>query len=240
MGELIDINADVGEGLGNEASLMPYLDSCNIACGGHAGDKDTIRKVVDLANNNGVKVGAHPSFPDKQNFGRLPMDITAADLYHCIKEQIRMFMGVLRETRTRINHVKPHGALYNMAAKDEKTARVVIEVIKSISNPIELYVPYNSVIAKLAVEEKVDIKFEAFADRNYNDDLSLVSRSKENAVIYDKELVLEHVLRMIHQGNVKTIGGKLKKIKAETICVHGDNPKALELLKFLSENLKKI
>jgi len=235
----IDINVDVGEGINNEAELMPLISSCNIACGGHAGDTETMKQVVKLAKQYNVKVGAHPSFPDKEHFGRKPMDISCAALYTSIKGQVDNLMSVLREEQVRLNHIKPHGALYNLAAVDAKCASVVIEVMKSILLPIKLYVPYNSVIEKLALKNNILIKYEAFADRNYNADGTLVSRTKLHAVIEDPDEMFEHVFRMISSKKVKTIRGKEIKILADTFCIHGDNPKASDLIKNLSKRLQK-
>ena len=236
----IDLNADVGEGLNNEALLMPYLNSCNIACGGHAGNREITKQVVTLANHYKVKIGAHPSFPDLENFGRVEMDIAAADLFSSIKSQIRSLNSVLRETRTPLHHIKPHGALYNLAAKDKRYAIIIIEAIKGISTPLKLYAPYGSVIGKLANAENIEVKYEAFADRNYNNDLTLVSRSRPSATINNKEEVWNHVQRILLKGKVKTIDGKLKKIEADTLCVHGDNPMANEILKYLSEKINSL
>lgn len=234
---IIDINADVGEGLNNETQLMPYLSSCNIACGGHAGDEKTMLKVVKLAKKHKVKIGAHPSFPDKENFGRQVMKISCADLYTSLKQQVRSLMRVLRAEHCMLHHVKPHGALYNLAAVDKKTAEVIIEVVKSIALPIQLYVPYGSVIADLAQKENIKITYEAFADRNYNTDLTLVSRTQINAVITDSDEVFGHVKSMIFHQKVKTISGVEVGIKADTFCVHGDNPEAINLLQNLTEKL---
>ncbi len=168
----MDINVDVGEGIGNEAFLMPYISSCNIACGGHAGDFETMRQVVKLAKKNNVKIGAHPSFPDKVNFGRKPMDISCAALYTSVKENIQ-------------------------------------------------------------------ITYEAFADRNYNNDLTLVSRDDNNAIIDDANLVFDHVYRMVSTQKVKTIQGLEIQILADTFCIHGDNPKAVDLIQNLSKRLQE-
>jgi len=236
---IIDINADVGEGLNNESQLMPYLSSCNIACGGHAGDPETMYQVIQLAKQFKVKIGAHPSFPDKENFGRQVMEMSCADLYTSLKQQIRSLMQILRDERATLHHIKPHGALYNLVAKDEKTAKVIIEVVKSIALPIYLYVPYGSVIADLAQRENIKITYEAFADRNYNENLSLVSRSLPNAVISNPDEVFEHVRKMIFDNKVKTINGVEVEIKADTYCVHGDNPEALKLLQILTQKLQE-
>lgn len=235
----IDLNADVGEGVGNEAALIPYLSSCNIACGGHAGDLETMSKVAKLAKAYGVKIGAHPSFPDKVNFGRMEMMLSAADLYRSLKTQIITLQNVLYFENMQLHHIKPHGALYNLAAKEEKTARVIIEVIKSIAVPIKLYAPYKSIIAEIAKSEAVEVTFEGFADRNYNDDLSLVSRRDERALLIKKEYILQHVLTMVKHKRIKTISGVEVLIKATTFCVHGDTKNAIEILKFLNQELPK-
>lgn len=233
----VDINADVGEGLDNEALLMPYLSSCNIACGGHAGNMETMTSVVRLAKKHKVKIGAHPSFPDKVNFGREIMKISAADLYSSLKSQIRNLQNALYRENAQLHHVKPHGALYNLVAKDEKTAKVIIEVIKSIAMPIQLYAPCGSVIAQLAKKERIDITFEAFADRNYNKDLSLVSRKKESAILLNNDKILNHILGIIHHEKVTAIDGVEVPIKASTFCVHGDTHNVLDILRFLTREL---
>ncbi len=234
----IDINVDLGEGVGNESQLMPYISSCNIACGGHAGDAETMRAVVRLAKEHGVKIGAHPSFPDKENFGRMPMEMPSVVLYKSIKKQIRDLLSVLKDEHARLCHIKPHGALYNLAAVDEKIAKTIIEAIKSIALPVKLYVPYKSVIADVAIKNNVSIIYEAFADRNYNADLTLVPRNKEYALIGDSNALFNHVYRMITTQKVKTINGSEIAIIADTFCVHGDHPKAVNLVKTLRANLE--
>lgn len=234
----IDINADVGEGINNESQLMPYISSCNIACGGHAGDVDTMRTVVKLAKTHRVKIGAHPSFPDKDNFGRQPMDISYAALYTSLKHQIDRLMNVLMEEQVGLHHVKPHGALYNMAAIDSNIATVIVEVMKSYARSISLYVPYGSVIEKIAAENNIPVFYEAFADRNYNDDGTLVSRQNSHALITDSEVMFERVYRVITSQKVKTVNGLEIDLKADTFCVHGDNPKAVDLIKKLKKRLE--
>lgn len=236
--QIIDINVDVGEGIGNEALIMPYMSSCNIACGGHAGDYETMREVVKLAKRYQVKIGAHPSFPDKNNFGRQAMDMSCVALFSCIKNQIDNLLGVIDNEHALLHHIKPHGALYNLATVDEKIANVIIEVIKSMVLPVKLYVPYKSVIANLAAKNGIDMTYEAFADRNYNDDLTLVSRLKSNALIEDADAVFKHVFEMISIQKVTTINNNKKDIKAETFCIHGDNPKVIKLIKNLKEKLE--
>lgn len=232
----IDINADVGEGLGNELELMPYLSSCNIACGGHAGNPETMHAVVGLAKQHGVKIGAHPSYPDVDGFGRQKMDISCAALFLSLEAQIDALREILHDDAT-LHHVKPHGALYNVAAVDEKVAQVVIEVMKRFILPVKLYVPYKSVIARLAIQNNIPIMYETFADRNYNGDLTLVSRDHDEALIEDADVMFEHVFRMISEQKVKTISGAEMPIIVQTVCIHGDHPNAVNLAMKLYENL---
>lgn len=239
MGFVVDINADVGEGLHNEALLMPYLSSCNIACGGHAGDVDTMQNVVKLAETYNVKIGAHPSFPDRENFGRLEMNMPSSELFESLASQVNRLLKVLETYNLKLNHIKPHGALYNLAVKDNNVSEVILKVVKRLPYSVKLYAPYQSVISKLAIEQNIEVVFEAFADRNYNDDLSLVSRQKSNAIICEKSEAFEHVFQMISNQKVKTINRVEVPIKAATFCVHGDTKNAVEILKYLHVNLKQ-
>ncbi len=234
----IDINVDVGEGVGNESQLMPYVSSCNIACGGHAGNSKTMRKVVKLAKQHRVKIGAHPSFPDVENFGRKRMNMPCVALFTSLKEQINELMKIIESENAMLHHVKPHGALYNMAITDTKIAATIIEVMKTMALPVKLYVPYQSVIETLAIQNNIPVTNEAFADRNYNNDLTLVSRSEKDALIQDSDVMFEHVYRMIMKQKVKTITGAEVKIKADTFCLHGDSLKAAGLVKKLRMNLE--
>ncbi len=237
--QIVDINVDMGEGVGNEAKLMPYISSCNIACGGHAGDYSTMKTVVKLAKQHRVKIGAHPSFPDRENFGRKTMEMPCVALYTSLKNQINDLIAVLDEEHVPLHHVKPHGALYNLAATDEKTAHVIVEVMKALALPAELYVPYNSVLARIAVKNNIPVFYEAFADRNYNSDLSLVSRTEKNALIEDVETMFQQVFGIHSSQKVKTISGEWAMIKAHTFCVHGDHPNAVKMVKSLSEKLQE-
>lgn len=236
--ETVDINVDVGEGIGNESLIMPYIASCNIACGGHAGDNETMRTVVKLAKLYNVKIGAHPSFPDVENFGRIPVKMSCAALFSSLKHQIRDLIKIINQEHAFLHHIKPHGALYNLAAVDEKIAKVIIEVMKSIALPVKLYVPYKSIIADMAIKNNIQITYEAFADRQYNNDLTLVSRKEKGALIDDFDLMFEHVFRIISTQKVRTKNNVEIDIKAETFCVHGDHPKAIILIKKLKEKLE--
>lgn len=233
----IDINADVGEGFYKEAQLMPFLSSCNIACGGHAGDETTMTSVVKLAKQHHVRIGAHPSFPDKEKFGRLEMDISIDDLLKSLKTQVNGLLKILKAENETLHHIKPHGALYNLANSNKAYAAVVISLMKYYDNKIKLYAPYQSVVSKMAETEGITVVFEAFADRNYNDDLTLVSRTHPNALIEDPGQLCHHVLNMILNNRVMTINGIEKSIKADTLCIHGDQPQAVRHLQVLTEQL---
>ncbi|TXD84188.1 5-oxoprolinase subunit PxpA [Subsaximicrobium wynnwilliamsii] len=237
MNSSIDINCDLGEGMGNEASIMPLISSCNIACGAHAGDLATMETVVDLAQRHQVKIGAHPSFPDKANFGRKVMQIPAEELRKSLTFQIESLMTILKQKNGNLHHVKPHGALYNLAAKDEATAKVVVEVVKGFGGNFILYAPYQSVIAKVAKAQGVPVMFEAFADRHYNADLSLVARTHEQALIHNPDEMFAQVYRMVSEGKVRTRDGVEVSMKADTFCVHGDGKNVVENLEHLRTKL---
>ncbi|WP_282118053.1 5-oxoprolinase subunit PxpA [Maribacter aquivivus] len=233
----IDINCDVGEGVGNEEALFPLISSCNIACGGHAGSKKSIVFCLGLAKKFNVKVGAHPSYPDRENFGRVSMNISSDALIQSIKEQLQLFMSLCNQIDVQLHHIKPHGALYNDIAKDELVAKMFLTGIEEFKKDVVLYVPYGSVIQKLALENGFKVLVEAFADRNYNTDLSLVSRKEGNALITDGKEVLNHLLTMYKENEVKTVSGDKIPIIANTYCIHGDTPSALQILAYLSNEL---
>jgi len=235
----IDINCDVGEGVGNEAQLMPYISSCNIACGGHAGDEQSMREVMKLAKQHTVKIGAHPSFPDRANFGRQFMDLPAADLRHSLETQILALKAPADALQARVHHIKFHGALYNASAKDLALARTCLLAIKNTLPGAFLYAPHGSAIAREAQRHNISLKYEAFADRRYHQDLSLVSRKEKDAVIHDRTEVLQHLENMILRGKVNTIDGHFVDIVAETYCVHGDTKNAVELVQYIYEELPK-
>ncbi len=233
----VDLNCDVGEGVNNEAQLMPYISSCNVACGAHAGDVETIDNTLKIALTHRVNIGAHPSFPDRKNFGRKALDISSAELSVSLIDQIKLMQKRILLLGGRLNHIKAHGALYNVSAVDQNTAAVVVSAVKATAPDAILYVPYHSVIERVALAHQLTVKREAFADRNYQDDLTLVARTQENAVITDKDEAVNHILEMIAYQRVKTVNDTLLPIQAETFCVHGDNKKAIELVKHIHRSL---
>ncbi len=232
----IDLNADVGEGIGNDAQLLPLLSSCNIACGGHAGNKKTIMEVLAFAKMSSVKVGAHPSYPDPKNFGRHVINISEADLKASIKEQILLLKELTETSGQKLHHIKPHGALYNRAAVDVGTAEVIIQSILEIDQSLTLYVPYKSVIGTLA-QGRLKTATEGFADRAYNEDYTLVSRDRPHSVLTEHSQITYHVLKMIKEKSLKTITGKILPFEIDTLCVHGDTEGALDIARNLKEVL---
>lgn len=235
----IDINCDVGEGIGNEADIFPLISSCNIACGGHAGDLDTMAQVVCLAKKYQIKIGAHPSYSDKVNFGRVSLKMDTNELVVSIQQQIESLVGLCQTYNVSLHHIKPHGALYNDIAKNEGLAIVFLKSIEKYRQEVFLYVPFNSVVERIAKEQQFQIKREVFGDRNYNTDLSLVSRNNNNALITEPKLVLNHIVNIAKEGHVRTVSEDFIKILADTYCIHGDTPNVLQILTYLSKELPK-
>ncbi|GGD39851.1 5-oxoprolinase subunit PxpA [Muriicola marianensis] len=235
----IDINCDVGEGVGNEARLFPYISSCNLACGGHAGDEPTMREVISLAKKHHVRVGAHPSYPDRENFGRKSTQMESEAFRNTIQSQVKLLHGILKEEGIEMSHIKAHGALYNDLAKNRELSEQYLEALADYRNGISLYAPYGSAISDAARQMGFNIILEAFGDRNYEDDLSLVSRRSPQALITEPEAVLRHLLSMIVNSEVKTINGIFRHIEAQTFCIHGDTATAFEILAYLSVEFPK-
>ncbi len=234
--QTIDINCDLGEGSENDDLLMPFISSCSIACGGHYGDEKTIAAAIRLAKKNQVKVGAHPSFPDKENFGRKIISISKNDLEANISHQIKTFQEVCKIEGVQINHIKLHGALYNLAAKDEQTATTILTAVKKTNVKVSIYAPYQSVLADLA-QTNFNVIFEAFADRQYHSDLQLVARSENGAVISNPTFAWKQVQRILQKSEVLSIEGGKVKIEAQTFCIHGDQPNAVALASYIHEQL---
>ncbi len=235
----IDINCDVGEGFDNESQLFHYISSCNIACGGHAGNDATMQKVVLLAKRNKIKIGAHPSYPDRVNFGRITMEISPEALLQSIQEQVLSLNNILDNQGVVLHHIKAHGALYNDIAKNATLATTFLSAIEQYKERSFVYAPFGSVIAAQAAKRGFHIKYEAFADRSYNPDLSLVSRSQPKALIQDCQKVLNHLLLMAKHSKVLTVDDTEVKMKADTYCIHGDSPSALQILMYLDQELPK-
>jgi UPF0271 protein len=243
--DVIDLNSDVGESFGNyklgmDEDVIPLISSANIACGYHAGDPAVMRQTVALARKHGVGLGAHPGLPDLVGFGRRSMEVTLEEIKDLVTYQIGALQAVAALQGARLQHVKPHGALYNMAVKNPAIWDAVAEVMARLDERLILFVLAGSDRSELEGIGKrrgIRIAFEFFADRAYNMDGSLVSRKLPGAVIHDHDVVAAKVLKLVKEGRVKTVEGSEIELKAETICVHGDNPKALALVKIIRETL---
>jgi len=232
----IDLNCDLAEGGKFDAELMPLISSCNIACGGHFGNKETMEAAVKLALQNGVNIGAHPSYPDLDNFGRKSLSITSEELKKSLRAQLLQLKAITERVGGRLHHVKPHGALYNDLVKDEAKANLVIDLVEEIDAGLVLFVPPKSVVKKLA-KGKLKTWTEGFADRNYEANFSLVSRKKNNAVLHEKEAVFQHVFGMVEKGKIELENGAVLEASFDTICVHSDTRNSVEILRYLHEIL---
>ncbi|HSI69875.1 MAG TPA: 5-oxoprolinase subunit PxpA [Gillisia sp.] len=236
--EYIHINCDLGEGGSCDEQLMPLISACNIACGGHAGNTESMRETVKLAMDHNVEIGAHPSYPDKENFGRRTIKMPADELEKSLLGQILELKNIVEKAGGKLAHVKPHGALYNDAAKDKNIAEVIINVMLKLDEIIPIYVPQNSVIFDLA-KDKIPVITEAFGDRNYEENYLLVSRQKEQALITKKEEVFTHLFSMFREGKITTISGQKIPCDAGTFCLHSDTPNAVEILEYLHQKFRE-
>ena len=233
----IPINADLGEGLSTDTQLMPFLHSCNIACTGHAGDVASMTNTVKLAKHFGVAVGAHPSFPDRENFGRKTVSIPPKELTKSLVLQINLLLEVCEQLSVELQHVKPHGALYNLAARDRDTAYAVLEAIDKLPKKLTVYTLPNSMLSLLG-QNDFEIIHEAFLDRGYEPDGSLMARAKDGAVLQDAGQIWEQCKSLFFDHRVKTASGEYISLVAQTFCVHGDTPNIFEALQFVSTQLK--
>lgn len=223
----IDINCDLGEGFPNDAALMPFISSANIACGFHAGDIDTIKKTIALCLEHNVAIGAHPGFNDKANFGRSEMMLSDCELYDLVAEQIELVQNICTEMGATLHHVKAHGALYNMAARDATMSYIIAGIIKEINPSLILYGLSNSFLISEAEALGLKTASEVFADRTYTPEGMLTPRTQANALLHSREESLSQVLQMITQQQVRATDGSLVSLKADTICIHGDGDHAL-------------
>lgn len=240
----VDLNSDLGEGFGNykiglDEEVIKHVTSVNVACGWHAGDPLVMEKTIKTAKKNKVEVGAHPGFPDLMGFGRRNLLVSPSEMKAYIKYQLGALMAFAKGEGKKIQHVKPHGAMYNMAAKDSKLAIAIAEAIYEVDKDIILLGLANSELIKAGEKVGLKVANEVFADRAYNADGTLVSRAKEGAVIHDADIAISRVIRMIKEGKVTAITGEDIEINAQSICVHGDNPEAVEFVKRIKAKLQE-
>lgn len=229
----IDLNCDLGEGAGHDAELMPLITSANIACGAHAGDETTMRETVALAVRHGVAVGAHPGFDDRANFGRREISMAPAALRELVTRQILL----LREIGP-VRHVKPHGALYNLATRNRVVADVIADAMKDIDRSLILFALAGSELVRAGESRGLVVAQEVFADRSYQADGSLTPRTDAGAVIENGSAVIAQALQMIREGRVRAADGTTVKIVADTICLHGDGPNAVAFARVLRKELE--
>ena len=239
-----DLNSDLGESfgaykIGADDKIIPLVTSVNIACGYHAGDPLVMQKSVALAKQYGVSVGAHPGFPDLLGFGRRNMNATPAEVKAYIQYQVGALSAFCRAAGVKLHHVKPHGAMYNMAGADYKLARAVAEAVAEIDDSLVLLALSGSEMIRAANEIGLPCASEVFADRHYEEDGSLRARSKPDSVIHDEEECISRVLRMVTEGKVTAVTGKDIDLRADSICVHGDTPEALAFIRRIRETLEK-
>lgn len=238
----VDLNCDLGESFGNykcgmDEEIIPFITSANVACGFHASDPLVMQKTVKTAKENNVCVGAHPGFPDLVGFGRRNMNLSAGEITASIEYQIGALWAFCTANGMKLQHVKPHGALYNMAVKDPVIAEAICEGIAAVDKNLILLAPAGSQMVLAAKRMGLSSAKEVFADRAYEEDGSLVARSKPGAMITDEETAIARVIQMIQKGTVVSITGKEIEVEADSVCIHGDSPSALAFAKNIHKAL---
>jgi UPF0271 protein len=225
--------------MGADELIMPYVSSANIACGFHAGDSETIANTIQLAIKHGVAIGAHPSFPDLQGFGRREMTFTPEEIHNIVAYQIAAVKGMCKAFQARLYHVKPHGALYNMAAREKSYAEAIAGAVRSIDDSLILFGLSGSFLISEGQRAGLRTASEVFADRTYQSDGSLTPRTADNALITNTKDALAQVLAMVEKGTVESIDNKTVGLEAETVCIHGDGKNALEFAIAINNGLRE-
>ena len=238
----ININCDLGEKSKHHSNkydpdLLEIVNSANVACGYHAGDKETMSQVVKISKKNGVSIGAHPSFNDPENFGRERMNLSTAEIKKLIIDQYKILQSIASNYGENVSHIKPHGALNNMACEDIELATTLAKTIKEISQDLIYLVPTGSKMEEAAKKLDLKIACEIFADRNYEDNGNLVSRKKTHALITDPEVAQKHVLKMVETQSLNCHSGKQIPCEIDSVCIHGDNLSSLETARSIKKNL---
>jgi len=240
----ININCDLGESsklhsTENDPLLLKIVNSANIACGYHAGDKPTMEKTIEISKENNVSIGAHPSFNDLENFGRKRLNLPSNEIAKLIIDQINILSDIANKMKMKVTHVKPHGALNNMACENYELAKVISESIMKVNKELIFLVPTGSQMEKAGKKLGMKVAVEIFADRNYEDDGNLVSRSKDNAMIIDPEIAKKHVIKMVQNQAINCYSGKQIPCEIDAICIHGDGSSAVDTAKQIKEGLIK-
>jgi 5-oxoprolinase (ATP-hydrolysing) subunit A len=235
----IDLNCDLGEGAGHDAELMPFITSANIACGGHAGNVTSMRTALELAARHGVAAGAHPGFNDPAHFGRRELPMPPSEVHDLVVDQIRALLGVARVVGTGLVHVKPHGALYNLAARDPAVARAVAGAVREVDAQLVLYGLAGSRLPEAGRACGLRVASEIFADRSYEPDGSLTPRTETGALVVDEHAAAAQVLTALRDGWLRARDGTRLELRADTVCVHGDGPRAVTLARTLRTELTK-
>tara|TARA_B100000809_G_scaffold73681_1_gene71440 strand:+ start:164 stop:937 length:774 start_codon:yes stop_codon:yes gene_type:complete len=238
----ININCDLGEkskfhSTKNDPDLLKIVNSANIACGYHAGDKETMNRVIEISKTNKVSIGAHPSFNDPENFGRKKINLNSSEVTKLIVDQYEILQKIAQNHNENVTHIKPHGALNNMACEDLELATTIAKAINSINKDIIFLVPTGSKMELAGKKLNMKIACEIFADRNYEDDGNLVSRSKDNALITNPDIAKKHVLKMVKNQALNCFSGKEIPCKIDSVCIHGDNESSLATAKSIKDNL---
>ena len=240
----ININCDLGESskfcsTENDPLLLKIVNSANIACGYHAGDKPTMEKTIKISKENSVSIGAHPSFNDPENFGRKRLNLPSGEITKLIVDQINILSNIAITSGIKVTHVKPHGALNNMACEDYELAKIISDSIIQVNKDLIFLVPTGSQMEKAGKKLDMKIATEIFADRNYEDNGNLVSRSKSNAMITDPEIAKKHVIKMVENQALNCYSGKQIPCEIDSVCVHGDGQSAVKTAKQIREGLIK-
>lgn len=235
----VDLNCDLGEGAGLDSQIIPLITSANIACGFHAGDCETMDKTVSLCNLNGVAAGAHPGYPDRENFGRTNIEVSPLQVYDYTVYQLGAVDAFCKAKGVKLQHVKPHGAMYNIAGKDKALADAIAKAVYDYNKELILLGLSGSLMIKAGEELRLRVAKEVFADRAYEKDGSLRARGLDGAMITDENEAISRVVRMIKEGKVRTYSGEDISIEAHSVCVHGDGEKALDFVKALNTAFKE-
>ncbi|ACT57875.1 5-oxoprolinase subunit PxpA [Hirschia baltica] len=228
MTRMIDLNADLGEGCATDVDIMPYISSCNIACGGHTGDRESIAEAMTLAKLSNVRIGAHPSYPDRENFGRKPIEISDYDLETSLRKQLHLIKNVAADMGVPIVHVKPHGALYNEAANSEKLSWNIVNIVREVLPHAAIMGLPDCKLEQVAKQHKRTYITEGFADRRYDDAGKLVSRANPDAVINDNVERCGQALALAQGAPLQTLNGNFISMKVDSICLHGDSKGAVQ------------